>query len=284
MKSEVRIIARDRRDELGEGALWSVREQALYWVDILGQRINRLAADGTVESWAFDDYVGWVVEREQGGLIAGIGRDFVRLSLSPLAIELIASPEPNLAGNRVNDAKADRFGRIWTGTMPVACDAPLGSFYRLDPDGSATRVDGPYTIPNGPAIDAEGRFLFHSDTALDTIYRFDIHDDGSLGPRRPFIAFEPDWGHPDGMTIDAEGHLWVACWGGGRVIRFTPEGKVERMIAMPASQITSCTFAGPAFDRMFVTSAATEVDEPDAGSLFEIDPGVRGLAPCLYKG
>ena len=284
MKSEVRIVPRDRRDVLGEGTMWSVREQALYWVDILGHRVNRLAADGTVESWQLDDYVGWLVEREQGGLIAGIGRDFVRLSLSPLAVEPIASPEPELEGNRVNDAKADRFGRIWAGTMPVSADRPTGSFYRLDPDGSATRVDGPYTIPNGPAIRADGRSMFHSDTALDTIFRFDINDDGSLGPRATFVAFDRDWGHPDGMTLDAEGHLWVACWGGGRVIRFTPEGQVERTVMLPASQTSNCTFGGPDLDRLFVTSAAVGVDEPEAGALFEIEPAVRGLAASRYLG
>lgn len=284
VRAEVQIVARDRRDQLGEGVLWSPREQALYWVDILDHRLNRLAADGAVESWQLPDYIGWVIERERGGLVAGLGRSFVALTLSPLAIEAIASPEPERDGNRMNDAKADRFGRIWAGTMPVSADTPVGSFYRLDPDGRAHRVDHRYIIPNGPAIAPDGRSLFHSDTALDTIFRFDINDDGSLGPRTPHIEFERDWGHPDGMTLDAEGGLWVACWGGGRVIRFAPDGRVERTIRLPASQISNCTFAGPDLDRMFLTSAATGVDEPDAGSLFEIDPGMRGLAPCLYRG
>ncbi len=284
MKGEVAIVARDRRDELGEGTFWSVREQALYWVDILGRRVNRLNADATVESWDVGDHVGWVIEREAGGLIAGVGRSFVNLSLSPLVAEPVASPEPDREGSRMNDAKADRFGRIWAGTMPVTADRPTGSFYRLDPDGGATRVDGPYTIPNGPAIAPDGGWMFHTDTALDTIYRIDINDDGSLGARAPFIAFEPEWGHPDGMTLDAEGGLWVACWGGGRVIRFDAEGKVERTISLPASQISNCAFGGADFDRLFLTSASVGVDEPDAGSLFEIAPGVRGLPPFLYRG
>jgi xylono-1,5-lactonase len=161
---------------------------------------------------------------------------------------------------------------------------PTGAFYRLDTDGGATRVDAPYTIANGPAIAADGSFLLHTDTALSTIFRFAIHDDGSLGPRMPFLTFEDEWGSPDGMTFDADGHLWVACWGASCVTRFDPEGVRERSIALPASQITSCAFAGDALDRMFVTSAGDGVDEAEGGALFEVDPGCRGLSPQLYRG
>ena len=283
--SLVRIVERDRRDRLGEGPLWSARDNALYWTDILSHRLNRLSLDsGVVRSWEFDEYLGWAVEREKGGLVLGLGRRFMRFDPETGVTREIAAPEPDRFGNRVNDAKADPQGRIWAGTMSINCADPTGSFYRLDTDGTATRVDSPYTIANGPAIAADGSFLLHTDTALATIFRFDINDDGSLGPRTPFIAFEPEWGNPDGMTFDAEGCLWVACWGGSCVTRFSPEGVRERSIALPASQITSCTFAGPALDRMFVTSASDGVDEPQGGALFEVDPGCRGLATQLYRG
>jgi sugar lactone lactonase YvrE len=281
--SDVRMIERDRRDRLGEGLLWSAREAALYWVDILGARVNRLdLASGRVDDWTMPDTIGWLVEREGGGFVAGLGRAFVALSFDPLAIETITAPEPERDGNRFNDAKADAAGRIWAGSMPLTCDRPSGAFYRLDPDRRATRIEDGYTIPNGPAI-GDG-FLFHTDTALDTIFRYTVHDNGSVGPREPHIVFEPDWGHPDGMTIDAEGHLWVACWGGSCVARFDPAGRRERTIALPASQITNVTFAGDALDRMFVTSAADGVDEPQAGCLFEVDPGCRGISPYRYLG
>lgn len=281
--SDVRVIERDHRDRLGEGLLWSAREAALYWVDILGACVNRLdLASGRVDDWSMPDTIGWLIEREQGGFIAGLGRAFVSLTFEPLIIETIAAPEPERDGNRFNDAKADAAGRIWAGSMPFTCDRPSGAFYRLDPDGRATRIEDGYTIPNGPAI-GDG-FLFHTDTALDTIFRYPVHDDGSVGPREPHIVFEPDWGHPDGMTIDAEGHLWVACWGGSCVARFDPAGRRERTIALPASQITNVAFAGDALDRMFVTSAADGVDEPQAGCLFEVDPGCRGFPPYRYLG
>ncbi len=283
--ADVTIIDRDRIDRLGEGPLWSAREDALYWVDILDHRINRLSlADNSVTTFEQPDYAAWLIEREQGGFVAGIGLDIVLLDLPANRRMSLGSVDRGLIGNRLNDAKADPLGRIWAGTMPATCDRPSGAFYRIDPDGLIVHADGPYTIANGPAIDPEGRFLFHTDTALGAIFRFDIRDDGSLGPRTPFILFEPGWGNPDGMTFDADGGLWVACWGASCVTRFDPQGTRERAIALPASQITSCAFAGPDLDRMFVTSAADGVDEEHGGALFEVDPGCRGRAPMMYRG
>ena len=283
--ADVRVIERDRRDRLGEGPLWSARDNALYWVDILDRRVNRLSVDdGTVESFVQPDYAAWIIERERGGFVAGIGLDVVRLDLPSNDRVIIGSVDNGIAGNRLNDAKADHLGRVWAGTMPASCDRPSGAFYRIDPDGLIESVDGPYTIANGPAIDPEGRFLLHTDTALGTIFRFEIHDDGTLGARQPFVVFEREWGNPDGMTFDADGGLWVACWGASRVTRFTPDGTRDRSITLPASQITSCAFAGATLDRMFVTSASDGVDEPLGGALFEIDPGCRGRAPEKYSG
>ncbi|HSX56796.1 MAG TPA: SMP-30/gluconolactonase/LRE family protein [Sphingomonas sp.] len=283
--SLVRVIERDRRDELGEGPLWSARDEALYWTDILGQRINRLSlTDGAVVSWPMPGHTGWVIERESGGLIAGIGREVAALSAEGTIIDLIARLEPNRAGNRVNDAKADAAGRVWLGTMPVTADKPSGAFYRLDPDGTAERVDDGYHIANGPAISADARTILHTDSGLGIIYRFALGTDGNLGERTEFIRFEPHWGKPDGMAFDADGGLWVACWGGGCVMRFTHEGERDRIIELPASQISSCTFAGANLDRMFVTSAAVDTDEPLGGALFEVDPGCRGLPTQMYRG
>jgi sugar lactone lactonase YvrE len=284
--SLLRTVSRDRRDVLGEGLLWSSRENAVFWVDILGKRLNRLSlADDAVDSWTMPDVIGWVIEREDApGFVAGVGRRFVRLSLDPVTVEVIAAPEDGAEGNRFNDAKADGRGRIWAGSMPFTCNRPSGSLYRLDPDGTATCVDAPYTIPNGPAIPVDGSFLLSTDTARDTIYRYDVRDDGSLGDRMPFIEFEAGWGHPDGMTFDADGFLWVACWGASCVTRFTPDGRVDRRIDLPASQITNCVFAGERLDRMFVTSASDGVDEAAGGCLFEVDPGCQGLPPHRYRG
>lgn len=284
--SDVRIIEGSGRSLLGEGPLWSARDNAVYWVDILGRRLHRLSlADDGIDRWDMPEPIGWVIERRsEPGFIAGFASGFAELTLDPLTIRSIGNPEPELPGNRMNDAKADPAGRIWAGTMAADCKGMEGSLYRLDPDRRWTRVDGPYGIANGPAISSDGGTIYHTDTGLGLIYRFDVHDDGTLGPRQIHLRFEPDWGTPDGMTLDADGGLWVAHWGGSRVSRFAPDGKLERSIALPASQITSCTFAGPNLDRMFVTSAADGVDEPHAGKLFEIEPGCRGLPTQLFGG
>lgn len=282
----VRVVADSGRAVLGEGPLWSARRDAVLWVDILGKRLNQLSlADDTVTGWDMPEAVGWVIERrDHPGFIAGLASGFVELDLAPFAIRPIVDPEPGMVENRMNDAKADRHGRIWAGTMPFSCTGASGGLYRLDADRRCTRVDGPYTIPNGPAIAADATAMFHTDSALGTIFRTTIRDDGSLSARVPHIVFEPDWGGPDGMTLDSEGHLWVAHWGTGQISRFDPAGVRERSIALPASQITSMTFAGAGLDRMFVTSAADGVNEPYGGALFEVEPGCRGLPTLCFAG
>lgn len=281
------IIARSRRDRLGEGPLWSQRQQALFWVDILGRQVHRLSLlTREIHSWDTPEMIGWLVEREcRSGFIAGFASGFHELTLDPVRSTPLQPLPAHPASNRLNDAKADRHGRIWAGSMPVAADQPAGSLYRLDVDGKVERVDQGYTVANGPAFSLDGKHLYHTDSHAGVIYRFRVHDDGSLTDRSVFIEFASDWGSPDGMTVDSEAGLWVAHWGGGRVSRFDERGKLQRSIELPASQITSCTFAGPNLDRMFVTSAFDGVpDEPHAGCLFEVDPQVRGLAPFRYHG
>jgi sugar lactone lactonase YvrE len=143
-------------------------------------------------------------------------------------------------------------------------------------------MDSGYHVAKGPAISPDGRWLFHTNTILREVYRFALHEDGTLGERALWLRFEDHWGTPDGMTFDADGGLWIAHWGGSRVSRFDPDAQLERAITLPASQITSMAFAGEALDRLFVTSAGKGVDEPHGGALFEVDPGVRGLAPHRF--
>ncbi len=286
--TEVRIVDRGPvRDTLGEGLLWSARDEALYWTDILAPALNRLSfADGRVTRWDVPERLGWVIEREAGGFVGGFQSGFHALTLDPWTVTPMLDPEPDLPENRLNDAKADAEGRIYAGTMPVSCEGASGSFYRFDPDGSLHTLDSDIIIANGPAISPDGATLYHTDTGRSLIYRFCRHADGSLSDREVFIDFNHDWGSPDGMTTDAQGCLWVAHWGGARISRFTPDGAHHRSIAMPASQITNIAFAGPGLDRMFVTSAADgRPGEANAGCLFEvIGPGAQGLPPGRYRG
>ena len=274
-----RMIARDGADMLGEGTIWSARDDAVYWVDILAPALNRLSLkDGAVERWAVPEPLGWVAERAGGGFIGGFKSGFAEISLDPLTITPIGDPEPDLPGNRMNDGKADAQGQIWCGTMDMAEESDSGSLYRLTPDLVWQQMDAGYRVPNGPAFSPCGKWLYHSDTARRIMYRFARTAEG-IADRQPFISFTDADGYPDGMTVDADGHIWVAHWGGGRVSRFTPDGVLDRSIALPARQVTNICFGGTDLDRMFVSSATIGLDDatPHDGGFFEVDCGVRGL-------
>jgi sugar lactone lactonase YvrE len=281
------MIQRETIDQLGEGLLWSARENAIYWVDILAPALHRLSlADETVSTWVMPEKIGWVVERrEQEGFIAGLQSGFHALTLEPLLCRPLLNPEPHYPNNRMNDAMVDHLGRIWAGTMDCAADEDTGSLYCLGADLKLTRHDSGYLVTNGPALAPEHDFLYHNDTGRGVVYRFALTAEGELRDKTEFLRFPPQWGLPDGMTMDADGCLWIAHWGGGRVSRFTPEGQLDRSIPLPVSQVTNCVFAGPGLDRMFVTSAAIgRPAEPLAGALFEVKPGVTGLAPYYFAG
>lgn len=284
---DYRVIERDQRDRLGEGPMWSSRDNALYWVDILAPALHRLSLmDGCLASWRMPEPIGWVIERAKyPGFIAGLQSGFAELTLDPFAISPIKDPEPHLPRNRLNDAKADAAGRIWAGSMNINADIASGGLYRFDADHSVTAMDGGYLIANGPAFSPGQDYVYHTDSGRGVVYRFALNTDGTLGEREAFLTFAADWGKPDGMTVDADGALWIAHWGAARVSRFTPDGEVDRVIHLPTSQISSCAFAGEHLDRMFVTSAAVDNEQdPLAGALFEVDAGVRGLPPGRFAG
>ena len=274
---------------LGEGPTWSKRDTCVYWVDILGNTLHAWYLDNSARNWAFPEHVTWVVEREQGGFIAGLMSGFAELTLDPFSLKHIANPYPHEPENRLNDAKADDRGRIWAGSMHKPITQTSGAWYRLNTDLSFQEVDGPYRIANGPAFTADHRTVYHTDTAHGQVFAFDIDDHGELGNKRLFIQFTDEMGGPDGMTTDAQGGLWIAHWGPGRVTRFTSDGKEDFHIDLPAKQTTSICFAGPDLDRAFVTSAADGLPEDrEGGTLFEIPSdllrGHTGLEPMKFKG
>jgi sugar lactone lactonase YvrE len=282
-----RIVARPTRDLLGEGPYWSARAGALFWVDIVGARLWELAlANDRLRSWAMPEKICWVVEQVgSDDLLAGFKSGVADLALEPLAVQPRLSPEPDRPHNRLNDAKVDPAGRLWFGSKDDRDQEATGALYSLDGQGRLRRHDDSYLVTNGPTFSPDGDWLYHTDSGRGRVYRFALRADGTLGARSLFIQFEEGWGAPDGMTTDAEGHLWIAHWGGGRVSRFDPQGRLDRSVPLPATNITSCTFAGPGLDRMFVTSASLDTDGGDAqGALFEIDPGVTGLAPIAFAG
>ncbi|MBX3595832.1 SMP-30/gluconolactonase/LRE family protein [Sphingomonas sp.] len=279
-------IARSAPDLLGEGPTWSVRDQALYWVDILGRKLFRMKwPSREVSGWTMPEPIGWVVERERGGFVAGLQSGIHALDLDPFNLEFLVDPEPGLPGNRLNDAKVDWHGRLWFGTLDMGCDKPTGAFYRLGTDMECACIESGLTIPNGPAVSPDGRSMLHTDSATGRVCKYAVDADGHASAKVPFIEPGEATATPDGMTFDADGCLWIAMWGGGRVDRYNLAGELLRSIPLPVQNPTSCAFGGARLDRLFVTSAASgDAHNACAGHLYEIDAQVRGVPPFAFRG
>lgn len=281
------VIQTAGRDILGEGPVWDATRNALLWVDIVGRRVHRLQLEtGRHLTLDVDEPVGWVLPRQNGPeLVAGFKSGFAFLDVETGAVRAIGNPEPDRPGNRLNDAKVDAWGNIWAGSKDDSDKAATGALYRLDGTLAWSRVDDGYSVTNGPAFSLDGHTMFHTDSAARTVFAFDITAEGKVSGKREWLRFNPEWGYPDGMTTDAEDCLWIAHWAGSRLSRFSPDGRLVQSFNFPASNITSCTFAGPDLDRMFVTSSSLGTGSEDlGGSLFEIDPGVKGCPQTQFSG
>ena len=275
---------------LGEGPVWVEREAALYWVDIKGRKIFRVDSAGVRTQWDAPFHVGSLAPRSEGGFIAGTDEGIAGVDLSSGRFEILFNPEVQLPHNRFNDGKVDREGRFWAGTMDDRERGSAGTLYRIDRDLRCTAVDTGYGITNGPAFSPDGRIMYHSDTLRRVTYAFDLDSDGNAANRRTFLQFGEDDGHPDGMTVDREGCLWIAFWGGWCVRRFSPEGGALRTIEMPVEQPSSCAFGGAELDKLYVTSATKGLSgdalamQPCAGGLLLMDMDVRGIAETPFAG
>jgi sugar lactone lactonase YvrE len=286
---EVRCVA-DVRALLGEGPVWVGRERALYWVDIKGRRIFRLEQNGERTEWPTPLRVGSLAPRGTGGFIAGTDEGIAEIDLEALRFEVVAQPEPGLPDNRFNDGKVDRRGRFWAGTMDDSERQATGTLYCFGRGLECNAVDTGYKVTNGPAFSPDGRTMYHNDSARQVTYAFDVDSAGQASNRRVFLQFGPGDGYPDGMTVDSEACLWVAFWDGWCVRRYSAAGEWLQTVRMPVQRPTSCTFGGADLDQLYVTSARIDLDEealqmqPNAGGLFMITPGARGLADVPYDG
>ncbi len=259
---------------LDDGALWSARDNTLYWVNIRGKTLNALSlTDASAKSWPMPDLIDWIVLRQSGGFLVALMRTVYALTLDPFTLTPLFSIEADKTENRLNDAKVDAEGRLWTGTMHIPFKKKTAALYRIDADLSVHLMDAPYMCTNGPAFSRDGKHMYYNETSERVIYIFDLAADASLSGKRVFTRFAESAGLPDGMRVDNDDGLWVAHYGGGRISRYTPDGKLDFDIKVPAKQVTSITFAGAGLDRMFVTTAAQpplEDDDLEAGTLFEV--------------
>ncbi len=292
MRSEPEIVI-DAANELGEGVVWSPAHGEVQWTDILGRRFWAYRpADGQSRSWALPDRLACFAPLGGRSLLAGFAGGLEVFDLESGARRPIAAIERDRATTRLNDGKLDRQGRLVFGTMDEDPKGarPIGQIWSYAAGSAPCVLASGVRIANSIAFSPDGRRMYFADTPEKRICCYDYDPDrGELSGERTFATVEGP-GFPDGSTVDAEGCLWNAEWGGGRVVRYTPEGRADRVVALPCAQITCCAFGGANLDRLFVTSARTGLDpaalaaQPHAGALFAFDAGVRGLLDSPFAG
>ncbi len=287
---------------LGESPVWSARDGGLYWIDIKAPAIHRFDPATRIDTaWPVAQEIGSIALRRGGGLVAGLRDGLALVGPDLTTVEWIADPEPDKPMNRFNDGKCDRQGRFWSGTMydPPGPPKtyferePVGILYRLDGDHRCHAMAHDILVSNGLAWSPDGTVMYFTDSPRRAIWAYDFDTaTGGLGERRIFaeIPDAPGRGTGDGATVDAEGFYWSAEFRGSRLVRYAPDGAVDRTVELPASRPTSCAFGGQGLATLFVTSArimlseAELAAEPHAGDLFALDVGVCGLQEAEFAG
>ncbi len=296
MAEKLELIV-DAKAELGEGPCWDFNRHILYWVDINRHLVHiydpKTSVDRTID---LGQEVGCVVPRKAGGLLCGLKNGIGSLDTESGDCRILLDPESHLPGNRFNDGKCDPVGRFWAGTMTPRVGKekrnPQGSLYCLYPNLTIHTMVSGVTISNGLAWSPDRRLMYYIDTGLPVVCAFDYNEEtADITNRRTVIEIDSSTGNPDGMTIDEEGMLWVAHFGGGRVTRWDPKvGRLIQTIEVPAPRVTSCAFGGYNLDELFITTARSGMTDdelksfPEAGGLFQINPGVRGTPTVEFNG
>ncbi|HEY4162252.1 MAG TPA: SMP-30/gluconolactonase/LRE family protein [Dongiaceae bacterium] len=296
---EVRCIY-EARSALSESALWSPREKALYWLDQMRPEIHRLdPVTGKDVKFDLDlpPQLGGLVPHKDGGMALAAADGITILSQDMKSRRTVANPIAGMPHVSFNDAKCDRQGRLWAGTTDRMETEAIGQLYRIDADGQATSFAEGFVCSNGPSFSPDGRVMYHTCSHERVIHAYDIDArTGTASNRRLFATVDPSAGVPDGSTVDAEGYLWSTHWGGSRVTRYAPNGRIDREIEMPVKNATSCAFGGDNLDTLFITTASIEFDNgrwvfmdkagfdaaPMTGGIFAIDVGVKGIPEPIF--
>jgi len=281
------------QDEVGETPLWIPEEQALYWIDVEGKRVHRAAgAARSVQTFALDFPITALARRASGGWIAAAKTGLYFWDHRTGRSEFIVNPVADRPDLRFNDGAVDREGRFLIGTMNQKdLAAPDGSLYRLDPDRSIHKLDTGLAVANGIGFSLSGETVYVTDMFHGCLLAYDYDTSaGTVSRRRTFAAVPPEAGVPDGLIVDSEGFIWSAHWGGWRITRYDPRGRIERTLKLPVANPTCMAFGGKEMDELYVTSAwfmlgeADRRAQPQAGDLFRIRTDVRGLAEPAFAG
>lgn len=285
------------QDMVGECPYWNINEQALYWVDILGNRFHRYhPTTGKWDTYTVDKTmsIGAIAPGKSGDIVMATSNGFARYNLTTKEISFIIHPKAHLRHMRFNDGSVDAQGRFWAGTMsmlPEKWELLEGKLYRLDPDESVHAMDTDYALINGIGWSPDNTAMYVVDSARKLVYRFDFDLlSGKISNRRTFLDTTDEMGVPDGLAVDQAGNLWIAFWDGWNITCFDREGTRLSRINLPVQCPASCTFGGADLDELYITSAWDELNEeqrvnqPLAGDIFRMKMDVPGLAQHLFLG
>lgn len=285
-------LAHQCENELGEGIIWSSAENAILWTDILGKqfwRFDPLTRKAAAQS--LSERLCCFASLGEGRLIAGFASGLARYDLNSVQREVIAVLESDQPTTRLNDGKLDRQGRLIFGTMDEGPDGPkpLGHVWSYDGKAPPRILFGGVQISNSICFSPDGRLMYFADTPSRRIDVFDYDiETGTPVNRRVFAELKNDAGYPDGSTIDADGCLWNAEWDGGRVVRYDPQGRIDRVISLPVPNVTCCAFGGPTLSDLYITTARVGLSAealaaaPLSGSLFVVPNAAQGLADTPF--
>ncbi len=277
---------------LGEGSIWDHKKDVLYWIDIQGKKLFEYdPAKNSHTTYELNQNVGTVVPESNNSVIVALSDGIYRKYFSPESLEFIAKPQSLKPEERFNDGKCDPAGRLWVGSMRTKGKAGDSFLYSYEPSSGFTEKLDSISISNGIIWSIDGTKMYYIDTPTAKVmeYDFDIST-GSINNGRVAVEIPDSLGFPDGMTIDEEGKLWIGMWSGHAVCRFDPEsGDLIERIMIPAKNVTSCAFGGEKLDTLYITTASVGMDEeekenyPNAGGLFKVVPGVKGIESSFYR-
>lgn len=281
----------DSKSDLGEGAIWNNKTGELMWINITGKILNFYnPTTGNNKELFTGQMIGTVVPAHSGDVLVALQNGIYSLNPETGSKKLIVNPENNKPNNRFNDGKCDPSGRFWVGTMSMQNEKEAGALYRFDPDSSIHKMIENVSISNGIVWSPDFTKMYYIDTPTQKVMVYNYNNEtGNISNPQVAIDVQEIMGAPDGMTIDSEGNLWIALWGGAAVGCWNPEsGKLLRSIDVPAKNVTSCAFGGNDLKTLYITTAriATSNEElekyPYAGGLFKVKPGVKGVEAFFF--